>query len=482
MASVKKLIKSIWNKEQRELIGHFKNYLMGNFATRALSFISIPILTRLLTTSEYGLISTINSTAQVLTIILVLNFNSYIARKYYDKDSNFGSFMFTIIAFLIIYNVVFLSSIYFFKDVIAGFLNQTPKLFIIAIITSVTSIFITLYYAYLQASMQSKQYSIIAFLRASLGLVIGIVWIIMLDSDKHLGRLYASIIVNVIFSIYAVYRIVRICEFKLDVCSLKNTFSYSIPLLPHALSGFILSQFDRIIINQLNGSSDAGLYSFAYNVGMLMYIVVLSLNKSWTPILYKKLNEKDTNSISSHSVNNTKIVLLCALGLILFAKEVVIIMAKQSYYSALPLVPIVVIGYVMYHFYTLYVGFAFYKKNTTIVAIITIIASVLNVVLNYIYIPKFGYIAGAYTTLVSYAVMFILNYLNSRYLLKYRMLKGRSLLPCTILFVILALVFYVLELDTLNFVLRVIGKLVLIAVYGTYMYFSVDRAKNKSSN
>ena len=289
MASVKKLIKSIWNKEQRELIGHFKNYLMGNFATRALSFISIPILTRLLTTSEYGLISTINSTAQVLTIILVLNFNSYIARKYYDKDSNFGSFMFTIIAFLIIYNVVFLSSIYFFKDVIAGFLNQTPKLFIIAIITSVTSIFITLYYAYLQASMQSKQYSIIAFLRASLGLVIGIVWIIMLDSDKHLGRLYASIIVNVIFSIYAVYRIVRICEFKLDVCSLKNTFSYSIPLLPHALSGFILSQFDRIIINQLNGSSDAGLYSFAYNVGMLMYIVVLSLNKSWMPILYKKI-------------------------------------------------------------------------------------------------------------------------------------------------------------------------------------------------
>ena len=173
------------------------------------------------------------------------------------------------------------------------------------------------------------------------------------------------------------------------------------PLIPHALSGIILSHFDRIIINQISGTIETGLYSFAYNIGMIMNIIVLAMNKSWVPIFYNNLRKEEYNKIYNLAYNYSKYIFFAAIVLTAFSQEVVIIMADKSYYSSLSLIPIIILGYVFVFLYTLYANYSFYRKKTLLISIATLLAGGVNIGLNYLLIPRFGYIAAAFTTLIS---------------------------------------------------------------------------------
>ena len=103
-----------------------------------------------------------------------------------------------------------------------------------------------------------------------------------------MGRIYSQLVITFIFSILLIAYLIKRSKFNFEKKHLIYSLKYGIPLIPHALSGFILAQFDRIIINNLCGNYQAGLYSFAYNIGMIMNVIVLAMNKSWVPIFYKK--------------------------------------------------------------------------------------------------------------------------------------------------------------------------------------------------
>ena len=79
-------------------------------------------------------------------------------------------------------------------------------------------------------------------------------------------------------------------------------------MIPYALGAVILAQFDRIMISSYSGSSAAGLYSFAYNIGMLQMLIVGALNTAWMPRYFDYLNKKDFSSHDSETIQIFKII------------------------------------------------------------------------------------------------------------------------------------------------------------------------------
>ena len=206
-------------------------------------------------------------------------------------------------------------------------------------------------------------------------------------------------------------------------------------------SSFGLSFADRLMINKITDASDVGLYSFAFMIAMLLQVIISAVGKSWQPLFYKAMSNKDYKLLDNIFKINSKIVFGASLFLILFSYEFVYLLATSEYIKSLDIVLFLIIGFNFFFLYTAYGQYVSYSKKTYIDSIITITAVVLNIGLNYIYIPKYGYEASAITTIISYAFMFIMFYFNAKYFLKYRVINIFIISKIILSYFILLLVF-----------------------------------------
>ena len=132
---------------------------------------------------------------------------------------------------------------------------------------------------------------------AIINTIMAIILISNIKSDKYYGRIGSLIIVALIYG--TVLYIVAMKKGK-KLISLeywKYGLAISIPAIVHLLSGVILQSVDTVMINSMIGSSAAGIYTFAYKIGMIMYIVWLACNKAWVPWFYENMKEKKYDDI-----------------------------------------------------------------------------------------------------------------------------------------------------------------------------------------
>lgn len=412
------MFKKIKKINKIEFIRHGKNYLIGEFFSKGIVFISIPIFTRLLAPDEYGILSLITSLILILSTIFGLNLKAAIARKYHEKENDFNSFYYSIMVFSIMYVVINFLIIKLNSDSISTFLKIDSKVFKYALVISVCMPISNYYMAYLQTSKQSLSYSAYNAIKSTSIFILSIIFIVSLQNQKYFGRIYSETIVVFVLGLYFFIKSLKLSEMKFKKEHVIYGLKFGVPLIPHTLSAIILAQFDRIIINQTYGMEQVGIYSLAYNIGMIMQVVNMACTKIWTPIFYEKMNQRDNNGISKLVKKYSVFIYAVAFILIVFSKELLWILGSSEYYEAIKVIPLVIIGYVFIFLYTLYASYSFYRKKTLFISINTFIAGFTNLFLNYIYVPRYGYIAAAWTTLISYILLLILHYINSKYILK----------------------------------------------------------------
>ncbi len=189
---------------------------------------------------------------------------------------------------------------------------------------------------------------------------------------------------------------------------------FNLPLIPHYLSTTVLSSADRIMIEDMTGLGDAGTYNLAYSVALIMTMFNSSLMQTLSPWIYKKIKDNRIKDIEKVAYTTLVMVGAVNIALILFAPEIVSIFAPKEYADAIWAIPPVIMSVYFMFSYDLFAKFAFYHEKTFFIMIASVIGAVLNVLLNYLLIPIFGYIAAAYTTLLCYMVFSIVHYLFMR--------------------------------------------------------------------
>ncbi|RAK12629.1 O-antigen/teichoic acid export membrane protein [Halanaerobium saccharolyticum] len=470
IVKTKGYLRKIIGKENIEFISHAKNYMTATFFTKALAFISVPIFTRLLTPDEYGILAIFTSIISISTILMGLNFHGSVARYYHEEEKNFGEFISSNILFLFLFNVFSFSLINLLKNEISSLINIDVDVFIIAILVAIFNIPINMFLSYLQTSKQSEKYSFLSVSKSIIMLVISIIWVYLLSEQRYFGKIYANLVVSSVIFIIAIIYFIKLGKLKFKFKYVKYSLAFGVPLIPHALSNFILSYFDRIAINQLTGSFDTGLYSFAYNVGMIMNVVVMAMNKAWVPIFYDNIKNNNYREINELAKNYSKYIFLAAFSLILFSKEIVMILADERYYKALDLVPIIILSYVFVFLYTLFGNYSFYRKKTGLISIATLLAGFINIGLNYWLIPKWGYIAAAYTTLISYFFLFVFHYINARFIIKENVIKLKNILLNFVLILLFAGIYFVLFNFIDSFIIFFIIKIFMFVLLSFYFF------------
>ncbi len=389
-----------------------------NILTKCISLITTPIFTRLLSTEQYGVYNTFISWTQVATIIVTLRLDYGIFNKgmtqYSDDKSNYTATMQSITSILTVCMFLLYLPLRKYVNALTGLTTFiTIALFAEVLFASALS------YWMVKQRYDFKYKSVVAVsLSMSIcHMLIGIAGV-LLAKNQAVGRILSSVLVYTCFGlIIYIYNLKKANKLFVKEYA-KFAILFVIPLLPHYFASYVLDQFDRIMIMKMVGYSAVGIYSVAYSCGYVIKIVTSSLNNTLIPWLYQQLKEKKLHAISEclNSIINS--VLLCFMVFMAFAPELIRIFASPEYYEAVYVLPPVSASAFLIFLYELYANIEFYYNKNKFTMYIAIASAMINVVLNYICIPQFGYLAAAYTTLVSYCFYSVSHYVYMRRVVK----------------------------------------------------------------
>lgn len=409
-------ITKLWNKYQKIPLGAKASlwYAICNILQKGISFIVVPIYTRVLPTTEYGQYSVFNSWLNILIIFATLNLYCGVFTKAmvdYEKDRDrYTSCMQGL-------STILTSGLFIVYLIGKSFWNSTLEM------STETVLLMFIYFVFYPAITfwsvrQRVEYKyksmVIVTLLVSVATPIFSLILLFFTSLRAnaviWGYLVIHSIVGVIFYIYnfAKGRVFFVKKYWVDA------LKFNIPLIPHYLSLIVLGQADRIMISKYCGADKTAIYNLAYQVSMLMSIFIVAINNSLVPWTYEKLKVKEYESIKKVCNKLCIIVAIMTVGAILVSPELIKILGTDEYLDAIWVIPAVSISVYFTFCYGLFSNVEFYFSATKYVMIASTVGALLNIFLNAIFIPMYGYIAAGYTTLFCYCTFMIIHFLFMR--------------------------------------------------------------------
>lgn len=437
-------------------------YTVSNFAFRAIAFITTPIFSRVLSQSEYGEYNNINSWVSILVVLAACDLHSSIIRAKLDFEEDLESYSFSVLTLSSIITALFYLVFLLNGSLLENWLEVDKKyfhiIFLYILFNEAFYTFITLE----RAHYRYKSFSLLTGISIVITSLFSVLLVLILN-NKLDARVYGQYIPAIVIGIF-MYLLIMYRGKHVRIKYYKYAIALSLPLVPHQLSLILLSSSDRIMITKLSGAEYTALYSIAYIITNIIAILLDSMNKAWAPWLLDSLKAKQFKTIKKTTTIYFMLFVVLIIGALFFAPEAIIILGGRNYIEAVYVLPPLIVGCLFQFTYTMYVQLEFYEKKMKTVAMGTAIAAVINIVLNYLLIPIFGYVAAGYTTLIGYGVLFIIHYITiCRY--GYKNIFDRKII-FSVLFVAIAVTPLVEVLYSHNFIRYVLGGLYLLLIAG----------------
>ena len=457
-------------KESKSFVKIGIIYILSNVIIKGMAFLTTPIFTRLMSQEEIGSFSNISSWANIISIITTLCLYSSISKARYDYDENIEEYMSTIIIigsfFTLFVWLIIELNIGFFEKIFDMNALYIRSIMLYSLFTPAIQTLSTKYRMYNEYKkvIMLTWITLIVSTFGSLGLT-------YLMPNKLDGRVignYATVaIIDIIFWIYI---LIKGKKFSTKMC--KYACVLSLPLLVHELSAVLLNSSDRIIINQLCGGKDAALYSIACTITMVLTVILSSLNQAWIPWFFDKLENNKLTDIKRIIPKYIIGFTVICIGLMFIGPEMILIFGGKSYIEAIYVIPPICLSIEIQFIYTFYVNIEFFLKKTLYISAATAGATIINIVLNYLMIPLFGYVAAAYTTVIGYLFMLIFHYIICRKTIYKNLLKKRIIVFSSGLCLCVMLISLILYNNN-------ILRLIIIAVIIMIIIVNIIKNRNK---
>jgi O-antigen/teichoic acid export membrane protein len=382
--------------------------MVGTLFNKGVSFLTVPIFTRILSTYDYGIVNTYNSWIAIVAMIVGLAMHMGIRSAFVDYNEKTDEIISVTSTFVLIYGIVLCP----IAIAITVLFHIKIAIFLVAlcVVQSMAVAILENYTMMLMMKLEYKFRTALMVLPNLVSVIFSIMMItLVLESDYYLGRIIPTAIISILFGLWILYKIYKKSRTLFHKGYLKYVLTISFPLVFHGIALNILSQSDRTMITMITGASDAGIYSVIYNLGMISLVFTAALDGIWVPWFIDRMKEKEYLNINSKSKDYIDLMSYMMVCLILVGPEIVKLLAAKDYWKGISIIPPIVLSNFVVYLYTLFVNIEHYYKKTPYITLNTIVAAVVNILLNLWLIPIFGYGAAAYTTLISYIVAFGLH-------------------------------------------------------------------------
>jgi O-antigen/teichoic acid export membrane protein len=399
----------------RSLFKSFSVYTAANFINQAVPILLLPILTRVLSPYDYGVLATFMAVLAIVNILAGLGVPDAVVRAYFDqgkKDFDFAEYIFN--AFIIISGifVLLLSAAYISQDIFFKQFSIPGHYLMLIPVISFWTIFYNLPLKILVNMQRPLPFALLEISNTFIELVLSIFLVVYVGLNWQ-GRVLGIALDRLLFFILSIMVLYRmgLIKPKIKTAYLKQIFFYGCPIIVHSLGFVVTSTMDRFFLNRMVGVSETGIYSVGHSVAGIIGFLVGAFNLAWSPILFKRLGTS-TKGLKEKLVKMTYmyffIILSGALLLIRIAPVFVRLYVGKSFYGATGFVWWLALGYVAHGMYVMVVNYIFYEKKTYLLSIVALITVVLNVVFNYTLIRINGAVGAAQAVFLTFLSRFLL--------------------------------------------------------------------------
>lgn len=389
--------------------------MVAEILVRAISFLSTPVFSRILPMDVYGDVKTFESWLSVLSPILSLGLFTNIEIAQYQFKERFRQYVSSLLFLIVVIHGGILCLALLLRSQLCSLLDFTPSMLMVAVFYCCFYSCILCLMRTQRILLQYKQTALLSLLATVPSLLLSVGCCLAAKNVSNTQLLDLRIV-----SFYTPVILLGVAVtvgFWLRHKSLirpdywRYGLKVSVPLIMYQISLQVLTQSDRIMIQQMVSPSAAAIFSIGTTVIYIVEIVHKGLESAWIPWLYQQLDTKKYEQVK-------KAIFLIMGGfavlffyLILMGPEIIFFLGGKNYSEAIWLLG-PMLASVAFQFFMLKLADIgkFYQKNNYI-AIISIIVSILNLGLNYVGIQLCGYQAAAYTTMLSYTVA-VLIYLG----------------------------------------------------------------------
>lgn len=393
-------------------------FTICGFVQRGIQLLTIPIYTRLMSTTEYGEYSVFLSWYDILLIIVTLrigyeSFNVGYSKFETDRKRYMSSLLGLNITMVLFWMTIFSL---FKQNWLALFQMSEFSVFLIFLNLMVIPAF-DFYSVERRFKYEFKNVIILTLTMAVTIPGLSICLMQFLD-DKGKIAVYCKLCVQIAIAIPIVIYIIRYGKTLFVKKYWLYALKLNIPLVPYYLSLTLLNQSDRLMINNMCGKSQAGIFGLANSGAMVLTLLLTTMNQSFVPWLFGNLKKGACENISK--VVNAILAFFAVFNLLLVAvtPEAVKILAPKEYTDAIWIIPILTISCLLKAYYSMFTNIIMFFEKTYIIAIGSVMSAIVNIILNYIFIPIYGYFAAAYTSAFSYALFAVINYFVARTILR----------------------------------------------------------------
>ncbi len=384
-------------------------YAVGNIFLRVANLILIPIYTRHLSLVDYGILETALVSIQACVIVFDLGFYSSLIRYYpiYREQGDEEALLKTVYSVVLFAGIMFLGFAAFFCGGIAQLVFGATTYNLIVLIVFGSAYLQTganLFFGYVRAKNDAKTFSVLSAIIFALQILFTYILVVHFHLSV-LGALSASVVTYSIFQIYNLSQINILRRFRFSFETIKKCWQFGWPIMVSSLALFITQSSNRYFLASLSGFDQVAIYGLGYRItSVLLVLVVTPFQLSLGPYVYN-VSLEEARSVLPRLLSYLLLILVVSSMLLVSVLEIIFPLIAPSQYSDASLV-------VLYVLPVIILTGTFYWANSLlniimknfIIGISLVISAVVNLILNYLLIPRYGWVGAAIATIISYVV------------------------------------------------------------------------------
>lgn len=400
------------NSSYRELIKHSGIYGIGQVLSRLTSFLLLPVYTRFLEPADYGCIAILDLTQGILALLISTGMGAAVTRHHFEatSDADRDTVWWTGLTFIGVASTLIVLPAWLGRSVLGQVLlgpeySDGSLFFSMALTTLWFSTIHGLPDAYLRVQKRSGLVVSLALMRLLFNVAVNVT--LLSYGWGVLGILTGNLLACCIVTITKVSILVfNLGAYRFDRHVVRKLWIFGAPLVLTSLLSLVMHQADRYFVRLNLDMHDVGIYSFAYTIGQGVNTILLgAFGAIWSVTMYDIAGNPNSRKLFARIFECYVYgLLLLMLGLSLFSKPLVALMASPDFQPAAELIPVIALAYLFFSMHSQFKVPVFVKKKTHLLVPASVAGVLVNVVGNYFLVPVWGAWAAAWVSVATFAV------------------------------------------------------------------------------
>lgn len=384
------------------------------------SMITMPILSRLLGTEGYGLISIYTTWATIFTVISGLQVNVSIANANIDfsreEQKKYQSSIFVLSA---LWTGILLMAAVVGNKAISSLLQMPRWMPPLMILHSFGMFSVNFWNSKFTYELKPEKNFIVSVgASVSVAALSIAITALLPQEQRYYGKILGTGVPYVAIGCISVLVLLKHGKTGYNKKYWKYCLSLCLPMVASGLCSNIFGQSDRLMLQRMATNSAVGIYSLSFNFSNIIGSIWMALNTAWCPYYYRMEEHGDYEELFRRLKKYTRLFTVLTIGFILLSKEIFVIYAGEEFVSGAMLIPIFAAGFYAQFIYSIAVNYEYYQKQMRYISVLTILSSLVNVGLNGLLIPELGAEGAALATLAAYIINALLHWYVAKHCVK----------------------------------------------------------------